>query len=151
MLCTLLGVHNTYKSVGCREHMTDVVVQQLTTEQKICIKCNDYVKKLAVYKDCLAVQLPKSITIYQLSSGANADNMQYKPVAVIEQALECNLLVITADHLTLCQVQHGLIHRTYNSHTASVGAQLVLLQQSGPFCTHCCLFLCSTCPGLLRF
>ena len=107
--------------------MTDVVVQQLTTEQKSCIKCNDYVKKLAVYKDCLAVQLPKSIIIYQLSSGADADNTQYKPMAVIEQALECNLLVITADHLTLCQVQHALLHRAYNSHVASIGAQHVQL------------------------
>lgn len=85
--------------------MTDVVIQQLTTEQKIRIKCNDYVKKLAVYKDCLAVQLPHSITVYQLSaSEVDAESMQYSPMAVIEQQLDCNLLVITAEHLTLCQV-----------------------------------------------
>ncbi|KAA6424241.1 MAG: intraflagellar transport protein [Trebouxia sp. A1-2] len=85
------------------EHMTDVVIQHLTTEQKVRIQCNDYVKKLAVYKDCLAVQLPKRITVYQLKAGADATDMRYKPVNVIEQELECNLLVVTAHHLTLCQ------------------------------------------------
>ena len=86
--------------------MTDVVVQDLTTEQKVRIPCNDYVKKLAVYRDCLAVQLPHSITIYQLNSTTlGTERMQYTPIAVVEQQLECNLLVITAEHLTLCQVQ----------------------------------------------
>lgn len=84
--------------------MTDVVVQHLITNQDIRIQCKDYVKKLAVYKGCLAVQLPKQITIYQLKLGADADDMLYTPVAVIEQELECNLLVVTAQHLTLCQV-----------------------------------------------
>ena len=86
--------------------MTDVVVQHLTTEQKIRIECKDYVKKLAIYKGCLAVQLPKQIIIYQLKQEADADDMSYMPVAVIEQELECNLLVVTAQHLTLCQVCH---------------------------------------------
>ncbi len=94
----------------CREHMTDVVIQHLTTEQKVRIQCNDYVKKLAVYKDCLAVQLPKRITVYQLKAGADATDMQYKPVNVIEQELECNLLVVTAHHLTLCQVSRLFSH-----------------------------------------
>ena len=100
----------------CREHMTDVVIQHLTTEQKVRIQCNDYVKKLAVYKDCLAVQLPKRITVYQLKAGADATDMQYKPVNVIEQELECNLLVVTAHHLTLCQVSHLLSHVSKELH-----------------------------------
>lgn len=86
--------------------MTDVVVQHLTTEQKIRIECKDYVKKLAIYRGCLAVQLPKQIIIYQLKPEADANDMTYMPVAVIEQELECNLLVVTAQHLTLCQVCH---------------------------------------------
>ncbi|KAL0031263.1 hypothetical protein WJX77_012099 [Trebouxia sp. C0004] len=97
-------VHGLYHDrYAFREHMTDVVIQHLTTEQKVRIQCNDYVKKLAVYKDCLAVQLPKRITVYQLKAGADASDMQYKPVNVIEQELECNLLVVTAHHLMLCQ------------------------------------------------
>ena len=59
--------------------MTDVVVQHLITNQDIRIQCKDYVKKLAVYKGCLAVQLPKQITIYQLKLGADSDDMLYTP------------------------------------------------------------------------
>lgn len=84
--------------------MTDVVVQNLTTDEQLRIQCNDYVKKLAVYKQRLAIQLPQQITAYELQSGANGGGMQYKPVAIIQQALECNLLVVTAVHLILCQV-----------------------------------------------
>jgi hypothetical protein len=121
ILVFLLSGQNMYVGVSgcltpalfgacCREHMTDVVIQHLTTEQKVRIQCHDYVKKLAVYKDCLAVQLPKRITVYQLKAGADATDMRYKPVNVIEQELECNLLVVTAHHLTLCQVCPLLSH-----------------------------------------
>jgi intraflagellar transport protein 122 len=41
--------------------MTDVIIQHLITEQKVRIKCRDYVKKIAVYKDRLAVQLPDRV------------------------------------------------------------------------------------------
>lgn len=34
----------------CRDFMTDVIIQHLITEQKVRIKCRDYVKKIAVYK-----------------------------------------------------------------------------------------------------
>jgi intraflagellar transport protein 122 len=46
--------------------MTDVIIQHLTTEQKVRIKCRDYVKKIAIYKDRLAVQLPSQVVIYEL-------------------------------------------------------------------------------------
>ena len=46
--------------------MTDIIVQHLTTEQKVRIKCRDYVKKIAIYKDRLAVQLPNQVVIYEM-------------------------------------------------------------------------------------
>lgn len=94
--------------------MTDVIIQNLTTEEQIRIQCNDYVKKLAVYKDRLAIQLPQQITAYELQLGADDGDMQYKPVAVIQQALECNLLVVTALHIILCQV--GFVWHTAVAH-----------------------------------
>lgn len=48
--------------------MTDVIIQNLTTEQKMRIKCRDYVKKIAIYRERLAVQLPNVILIYELLS-----------------------------------------------------------------------------------
>ena len=49
-----------------RDYMTDVIIQNLTTEQKLRIKCRDYVKKIAIYRERLAVQLPNMILIYEL-------------------------------------------------------------------------------------
>lgn len=37
--------------------MTDVIVQNLVTNKKVRIKCRDLVKKIAIYKDRLAVSL----------------------------------------------------------------------------------------------
>lgn len=33
-----------------RDNLSDVVIQHLITEQKVCLKCRDYVKRIAVYK-----------------------------------------------------------------------------------------------------
>ena len=35
--------------------MTDVMVQDLLKDVRVRIKCREVVKKLAIYKDCLAV------------------------------------------------------------------------------------------------
>jgi intraflagellar transport protein 122 len=52
-------VHGLYQErYVYRDYMTDVIVQHLITDQKVRMKCRDYVQKIAVYKDRLAVQLP---------------------------------------------------------------------------------------------
>jgi hypothetical protein len=52
-------VHGLYQDrYAHRDTMTDVIIQHLITEQKVRIKTRDYVKKIAVYKARLAVQLP---------------------------------------------------------------------------------------------
>lgn len=38
-----------------RDHMTDVVVQHLLSEDVTRIKCRDLVKRIAIYKNKLAV------------------------------------------------------------------------------------------------
>ena len=38
-----------------REHLTDVVIHQLLTEEKVRIQCRDLIKKIAIYKNRLAV------------------------------------------------------------------------------------------------
>ena len=47
----------TYIVIGMekREHLTDVVVHHLLTEEKVRIQCRDLVKKIAIYKNRLAV------------------------------------------------------------------------------------------------
>ncbi|PRP80717.1 hypothetical protein PROFUN_11590 [Planoprotostelium fungivorum] len=97
-------VHGLYQDkYAYRDFMTDVMIQNLVTEQKVRIKCRDYVKKIAIYKDRLAVQLSNQVVIYELLSNDDQTEMNYKPRWKIQRALECNLLVVTSQHIILCQ------------------------------------------------
>lgn len=99
-------VHGLYSDrYAYRDVMTDVIIQHLMTEQKVRIKCRDYVKKIAVYRDRLAVQLPNKVIIYALASGDEFD-MHYQVATKINKKLECNLLVVTSQHVILCQEKH---------------------------------------------
>jgi len=96
-------VHGLYQDrYAYRDSMTDVIIQHLVTEQKVRIKCRDYVKKIAVYKDRLAVQLSDRVVIYELLKAEDSYEMQYRVFKKIEKPLECNLLVVTSHHLILC-------------------------------------------------
>nr|CAD7429322.1 unnamed protein product [Timema monikensis] len=96
-------VHGLYKErYAFRENMTDVIIQHLLTDQKARIKCRDLIKKIAIYKHRLAVQLPERVVIYELYS-AETTGMHYRVREKINQRLECNLLVVCTNHLVLCQ------------------------------------------------
>lgn len=72
--------------------------------EQVRIKCRDYVKKIAIYKDRLAVQLSNKVVLYKLS-GHDEFDMRYQSSTKIQQKMECNLLVVTSHHLILCQVR----------------------------------------------
>lgn len=96
-------VHGLYQErYAFRENMTDVIIQHLITDQKVRIKCRDLIKKIAIYRDRLAVQLPERIVIYELNS-AEPESMHYRVREKISQRLECSLLVVCAEHLVVCQ------------------------------------------------
>ncbi|XP_054274065.1 intraflagellar transport protein 122 homolog [Macrosteles quadrilineatus] len=96
-------VHGLYKErYAYRENMTDVIIQHLLTDQKVRIKCRDLVKKIAIYKHRLAVQLPERVVIYELYSG-EPTGMHYRVKEKINHKLQCNLLVVCSDNLVLCQ------------------------------------------------
>eukprot|EP01137_Pigoraptor_chileana_P031284 Opistho-2@18911 len=96
-------VHGLYQErYAYRENMTDVVIQHLITEEKARIKCRDLVKKIAVYRDRLAVQLPDRVIIYELYRDDNS-TFHYKIKEKISKKIECSLLVVTAHHIILCQ------------------------------------------------
>ncbi|CAG0893454.1 unnamed protein product [Cyprideis torosa] len=96
-------VHALYRErYSYRENMTDVIIQHLITGEKVRIRCRDLVKRIAIYKHRLAVQLPERVVVYELCSDETED-MRYKVKDRINKKLECNLLVICAKHLILCQ------------------------------------------------
>lgn len=59
----MLIIFNKSFCACTRENMTDVVVQNLVSNKKVRIKCRDLVKKIAIYKDRLAVSLCKFVKI----------------------------------------------------------------------------------------
>nr|XP_013000488.1 intraflagellar transport protein 122 homolog isoform X3 [Cavia porcellus] len=101
-------VHGLYKDrYAYRDSMTDVIVQHLITEQKVRIKCKELVKKIAIYKNRLAIQLPEKILIYELYSDDLSD-MRYRLKEKILKKFECNLLVVCTNHIVLCQQEKRL-------------------------------------------
>ncbi|XP_062977490.1 intraflagellar transport protein 122 homolog isoform X2 [Elgaria multicarinata webbii] len=96
-------VHGLYKDrYAYRDSMTDVIVQHLITEQKVRIKNRELVKKIAIYKNRLAIQLPEKIQIFELYSDDSSD-MHYRVKEKITKKFECNLLVVCSEHIILCQ------------------------------------------------
>lgn len=94
-------VHGLYGDrYAYRENMTDVYIQHLITNQKVRIKCKDLIHRIAVYRDKLAVQLPERVIIYEPSG--NSNGMHYRIQEKLSQTLNCNLLVVTSNHLILC-------------------------------------------------
>uniref|UniRef100_A0A8D3DWU7 Intraflagellar transport protein 122 homolog n=1 Tax=Scophthalmus maximus TaxID=52904 RepID=A0A8D3DWU7_SCOMX len=96
-------VHGLYKDrYAYRDSMTDVIVQHLITEQKVRIKGRELVKKIAIYRNRLAIQLPEKIHIYELYSDDSSD-MHYRIKEKICWKFDCNLLVVCSQHIILCQ------------------------------------------------
>lgn len=71
---------------------------------KVRIKCRELVKKIAIYRNRLAIQLPEKILIYELYSDDSSD-MHYRVKEKICKKFECNLLVVCSQHIILCQVR----------------------------------------------
>jgi len=78
--------------------MTDVIIQHLVTETRVKIRCRDYIKKIAIYKDRLAVQLPEKIIIYSVQADDPFD-MKYKAHKKINKRIDCTNLYVTSHHL----------------------------------------------------
>ena len=111
-------VHSLYKNLyASRENMTEVVLQDLLSDRKVRIPCKDYVKKIAVYENRLAVQLSDKIAIYDLfenrsntsltkEEGApEEEEMGFQLVEKIQKDLGCNLLIAVSRGVVLCLEQ----------------------------------------------
>ena len=94
-------VHGLYQErYAYRDFMTDVIIQHLVTETRVKIRCRDYIKKIAIYKDRLAVQLPEKIIIYSVQADDPFD-MKYKAHKKIAKRIDCIDLFVTSQHLVL--------------------------------------------------
>jgi intraflagellar transport protein 122 len=92
-------VHGLYEDrYACRELMTDVIIQHMVTETRVKIRCRDYIRRIAIYKDKLAVQLPERIIIYSVQAD-DPNDMKYKATKKISKKLDCDHLFVLSKHL----------------------------------------------------
>eukprot|EP01022_Parablepharisma_sp_SALTPOND_P026511 TRINITY_DN64302_c3_g1_i1.p1 TRINITY_DN64302_c3_g1~~TRINITY_DN64302_c3_g1_i1.p1 ORF type:complete len:669 (-),score=64.28 TRINITY_DN64302_c3_g1_i1:1634-3640(-) len=95
-------VHGLYKDrYAYRDQLTDVIIQHLVTDSRVRIRCRDYVKKIALYKERLAVQLTDKIIIYSVGTEDEFD-MKYKALKKINYKGECSLLVAGYSNILIC-------------------------------------------------
>eukprot|EP00761_Pharyngomonas_kirbyi_P010486 gb/GECH01010506.1/.p1 GENE.gb/GECH01010506.1/~~gb/GECH01010506.1/.p1 ORF type:complete len:1200 (+),score=262.07 gb/GECH01010506.1/:1-3600(+) len=96
-------VHGLYQDqYAYRDFMTTVVVHHLVTEQKAVVNCREYVKKVSIFKNRLAVQLPDRIIIYDLSFDP-IQGVKCKARNKIMKKFECTLLVVASYHFAICE------------------------------------------------
>eukprot|EP00049_Salpingoeca_infusionum_P018533 m.357671 g.357671 ORF g.357671 m.357671 type:complete len:1216 (-) comp17897_c0_seq1:1469-5116(-) len=95
-------VHGLYLDrYAIRRGMTNVVVQDLTTGREAKVPCKQLVKKLAIYKDRLAMQLPNQVNVYEMKTGEDG-KQKFRMLAKIRKAFQCNLLVVCTNHVIIC-------------------------------------------------
>ncbi|KAK6748591.1 hypothetical protein RB195_001298 [Necator americanus] len=101
MFSTIHGLHK--ERYAFRDNMTDVVVQHLIHHTMTRIRCNDLVKKVAIYGHKLAIQLPDRLHIYrQIKGDGENEQLEYTLSEQINKAFDCSLLVVCSNHLILC-------------------------------------------------
>ncbi|KAL7706720.1 hypothetical protein N2W54_003910 [Lotmaria passim] len=99
---TITTVHAIYNDQYVyRKNMTSVVVHQLSLDRKMTIPCNDYVRKLATFRDRLAVQFQERIVVFEFFYD-DERTMRYQDIAQIRRRLECSLLSVTTNALITC-------------------------------------------------
>lgn len=92
----------------CREAMTRVAVQDMATGAQATVDCGALVHKVAVYSRRLAVQLSSQLLVYAVPPECPPGDLSLHMYARINACLPCNLLLVAAHHLLLCQVRQSV-------------------------------------------
>jgi intraflagellar transport protein 122 len=96
-------VHGLYKNrYAYRAGLTDVVVQDLLTEDKFRLKCRDLVKKIAVYKDRLAVLVSEHVIMYESITEEDSGDLTYIVKEKLPYNFQCSLLICCSENIVFC-------------------------------------------------
>lgn len=94
-----------------RQNLMDVCIQNLTTNKKMKIKCKRYIKKIAVFKDNLAVLANDRICIYKFTDEETSKLPKY----IIKWEMECNLILVSTNHFVVCSENRLLLYTQSNN------------------------------------
>lgn len=102
--CLFDTVHGLYQDIyAFRDSMTYVVLQNLTNaNQSARISCKDYVMKLAVYKNRLAIQVPKKILVEDILEDEQDGHLINRHRQSIPFDEPYSLLLVTANDVVVC-------------------------------------------------
>jgi intraflagellar transport protein 122 len=92
---TVYGIHNDQLAI--RKNMVEVVIHDLSTNRKTRLKCKDYIKKIAIQKDILAIQFPTKSVIYEQFD--KDGKMSFTVKEKIPETKDCDNLLATSVNL----------------------------------------------------
>ncbi|XP_075587380.1 intraflagellar transport protein Oseg1 [Dermatophagoides farinae] len=93
--------------------MTDVLVHQLNTNEKTLIKCRDLVKKIAIYKTLLAIQLAKRIVLYECNNEGKL-NYRIKEKINTETINDCTMIRLCSSNLIIVRDENVIQSLNFN-------------------------------------
>ena len=102
---TFDAVHALYNDrYAFRENLTEVVVHHLVSDRKVRIKCRDYVQRISLYKNKLAVQLSDKVCIYESNPEETLDmHFRLKRERIQNSAqIPCEHLLVASNHVIFC-------------------------------------------------
>nr|AFN42838.1 intraflagellar transport protein 122-like protein [Marsilea vestita] len=98
-----LKIHGLHlERYAFRDSLTEAVVHNLISNEKIRIFCNEYISKIAIYQKRVAVQLSSRVVVYELHENQSSKG-GYHVCAEFSGTIEYNLLILTSQHVLLCQ------------------------------------------------
>lgn len=83
-----------------RDNLTDIVVQSMSSNSKIRLKCKELVKNVSIYKDKLTAHLTERILIYGLAP--EDSQMKYKLHKRLLKKVDAHILEVVQNHFLAC-------------------------------------------------
>lgn len=85
--------------------MTGLALHDMATGARATVDCGGWVHRVAVYRRRLAVQLSDQLVVYAVPPECREGDLCLRMHARIRDSPPRSLLLVTAHHLLLCQVQ----------------------------------------------
>ncbi|KAJ1513775.1 hypothetical protein HMI54_011193 [Coelomomyces lativittatus] len=91
-----------------RDGFSEVCIQDFGMTTACRLMCRDYVKKVAIFQEKVAIQLSSKVLIYELASSLNSvpssasRSLEYTLYYKLPFKFQCNLMVVTSKHVLFC-------------------------------------------------
>lgn len=110
-----LSIEKEYSSfdnwLAYRDQCTDVIVDHLPSRQKVRIKCNDYVRKISIYRARVAIQITDRIHVYDLALPQDTVNMiSFQLSENIKYDTSHSLFTLVLRHIVVCSENKIQLH-----------------------------------------